>query len=79
MQYFMISHHFNKTSLTDFGLIFSDGKFVCSDGCEWIPRGLYDFGWGPENGYCRLPLPDFSVLITLASQNLLTDDVYGAA
>ncbi len=79
MNYFMMSHRFDKTSLQDFGLVLTDGKIVSSDGIEWIPRGLYDFGWGPENGYCRYPIPDFPFLISLASQNVQSDDVFGAA
>ncbi len=47
----MMSHRFVKTTLKDFGLVLVDGKIVSSDGSEWIPRGLYDFGWNWFNQF----------------------------
>ena len=79
MKYFLMSTLFNKETAADFGLVEKDGRFFReSDNSEWIKCSLYDFGWGDENGFYKLPLGDFYELINI----VLTgekEDSFGAA
>ena len=74
-----MSIRFNKQSPRDFGLTFKDGEFICEqDGTQWASRQLYDFGWGKENGFYKIPLGNFEQLLELL-QGKDEEDAYGAA
>lgn len=79
-KHFLMSMRFNKSSPEDFGLVKINGKVVnpC-DKSEWERMELYDFGWGKENGYVKLPVPVFSELINIVSYSRDKEDMYGAA
>lgn len=79
--YFLMSRRFNKTDAKDFGLIETeDGIAICpKDQTQWKRTILYDFGWGKEIGYCKLPIPCFEELFNIAIYSNCEDDVYGAA
>ena len=79
--YFIMSVRFNKHTASDFGLIpFGTNDAINpNDGSRWRKRNLYDFGWGAENGYYKLPLPGFQVLLGLVLHSADSDDMYGAA
>lgn len=80
MDNFLMSMRFNKQSPDDFGLAFKDGKFIrITDNTEWMPCELYDFGWGKENGFYKIPLGSFDELMLLALNCDDTEDSYGAA
>ena len=81
-RHFMMSMRFDKKYPADFGLIPSvnnDVYFLPSDNSIWEKRDLYDFGWGKENGYYNLPLPQFDDLINIIINSECNDDRYGAA
>ena len=80
-KYFVMSNRFNKQSALDFGLFESDNGLAVNpvDGSLWKKDRLFDFGWGAENGYYRVPLPDFSKLIDMVLSEDNDEDVYGAA
>ena len=65
--YFVMSIRFNKHNATDFGLISNDTTTAINpkDGSLWQKTNLYDFGWGKENGFHRVPLPGFETLLEL--------------
>lgn len=78
----MMSMRFNKNSPEDFGLIPTneDDIFIMpTDNSLWKKRNLYDFGWGQENGYYRLPLPSFEELVNIILSSDCNDNKYGAA
>lgn len=79
--YFVMSRRFDKRTASDFGLSdLGDGMAVRpSDGSLWQEALLYDLGWGPENGYCRVPLPDFPQLMDIVLRESDEEDVFGAA
>lgn len=81
--YFLMSKRFNKTSASDFGLVESKNDNLAFDlktGEMWKKCPLFDFGWGCENGYCKLPIPNFRDLLRiLLMENNSNDDIYGAA
>lgn len=75
-----MSMRFNKQSPDDFGLTFKDGKFIrITDNTEWMPCKLYDFGWGKENGFYKIPLGSFEELMRLVLCDLDEEDAYAAA
>lgn len=79
---FMMSIRFNKNSPKDFGLVPSneDDIFIMStDNSRWKKHNLYDFGWGKENGYYKLPLPNFEQLVDIILSSDCNDNKYGAA
>ncbi len=80
-RYFRMSKMFNKRSPQDFGLTISAGNAVIDpqDGTIWIFAPLYDFGWGKENGFYKLPELSFSELISLIGAADNEEDLYGAA
>jgi len=80
-QYFLISQHFDKTTAKDFGLSEQSETFaVCeNDGSVWQKAELYDFGWGKECGYIKLPIPNKHLLFDIVLHSTSDDDVYGAA
>lgn len=80
MVFFRMSYKFNKTQCSDFGLFEKNGRYYSKDdNSEWARRYLYDFGWGKENGFCKLPLCNFSDLINIALHSNDSEDSYAAA
>lgn len=79
--YFMMSFRFNKQSAHDFGLTHIENDIALNpiDNSKWQAKSLYDFGWGKENGYCKLPIPDFQSLFNIALNSKNDEDMYGAA
>ena len=80
-RYFRMSKMFNKRSPQDFGLTISAGNAVIDprDGTIWIFAPSYDFGWGKENGFYKLPELSFPELISLIGSADNEEDLYGAA
>ena len=80
MKKFMMSKRFNKILYSDFDLYEKDGKYYSNhDGSEWIPCILYDYGWGRENGFYKVPLGNFSDLIKIVLDDTDEEDSYAAA
>ena len=82
IKYFIMSIRYNKNSPEDFGLIPSkdeDIYIMPSDNSLWRKRNLYDFGWGKETGFYRIPLPKFNELINIMLDSCLNENKYGAA
>lgn len=79
--YFVMSRRFDKRTASDFGLsdLGDDTAVRPSDGSLWQKALLYDLGWGPENGYYRVPLPDFPQLLDIVLRESDEEDVFGAA
>ena len=73
--------HFDKHTARDFGLVDNgnDTAFDPADGSSWKRVPLYDYGWGPENGYYKEPLPDAATLISILLAEESIEDRYGAA
>lgn len=82
-KYFRMSFKFDKSKPEDFGLIQSnqnaDIYIDANDNSEWERKALYDFGWGNENGFVRLPQLDFVTLWHLLQNSELQENIYGAA
>jgi len=80
-KFFLMSHRFDKKGASDFGLEPLEFNYAIDpdDRSIWESRKLYDFGWGAENGYCKLPIPNFEALLELVLFSENKDDVYGAA
>lgn len=79
--YFVMSTRFNRNSATDFGLEPQDSETAINpkDGSIWKRTQLYDLGWGKENGFYKLPLPQFDILFELVLHSECDEDVFGAA
>lgn len=80
--YFFMSFRFNKNSPEDFGLIKSDNSSLYenpNDGSLWVQRSLYDYGWGKENGFCKIPTPGFEELVDIILTSKNEEDKHGAA
>ena len=76
---FLVSTRFNKRTYSDFGLVCKDGKYYSpSDNSEWEPCTLYDYGWGPEHGFYKKPLPDFDGLMEIVETDDDEEDCFGA-
>lgn len=80
-KYFLMSKKFDKNTAEDFGLISkADGIAIkIEDDSQWKKVNLYDFGWGKENGFCKLPPPTFDELFDLCLYSDDEEDKYGAA
>lgn len=80
-KYFVMSLKFNKSSASDFGFKPYGEKYAINpnDNSLWMKKKLYDLGWGSENGYYRLPLPDFNTLFSLVLSCDYNDDMFGSA
>ena len=80
-KFFVMSKRFNKQSALDFGLSDKGCGMAVNpyDGSLWKKDQLFDFGWGPENGYYRVPLPDFQHLIDIILLEDNDEDIFGAA
>lgn len=83
MKQFLMSKKFNKTSPQDFGLVQDEksGLFIMTtDNSLWKRRDLYDFGWGKEYGFYRIPLPKkLDELIDIIMNTRFEENKYGAA
>lgn len=79
--YFVMSRRFQKRTASDFGLSDLGGGMAVrpADGSLWKKALLYDLGWGPENGYYKIPLPDFPQLLDIVLQSDDEEDAFGAA
>lgn len=80
-KYFLMSKKFDKNTAEDFGLVSENNEIAIKseDNTQWINVNLYDFGWGRENGYCRVPIPTFDKLFDLCLYSEDEEDKYGAA
>jgi hypothetical protein len=82
-KYFLMSFRFDKTKPEDFGLVQSSDneKLYINklDNSEWFKYELYDFGWGNECGFMRLPELEFSELKYLLENSKVQENRYGAA
>lgn len=82
-KYFLLSFRFNKSTPADFGLIPSEEDSTLfidkDDNSLWIWQKSYDFGWGNENGFMRLPELNFEQLWYLLTQSPNQDNMYGSA
>lgn len=82
-KYFLMSFRFDKTKPEDFGLVrssYDENLYICkSDNSKWLKCELYDFGWGNEFGFERLPELEFSELIYLLENSKVQENRYGAA
>lgn len=78
--YFLMSTRFNKTNPEDFGLLPNGKGYALNpiDNTMWKSMELYDFGWGNEFGYCKMPMPSFETLYALLFSSC-DEDKYGAA
>lgn len=79
---FMMSKHFNKSTPEEFGLTQSNDPDIfisLSDQSLWGKRQLYDWGWGRENGFYRLPLPSFEELVRIVINSMVEENCFGAA
>lgn len=82
-KYFLLSFRFNKSTFDDFGLIPSkedSNLFIDkNDDSQWLWQKSYDFGWGNENGFMRLPELNFEELWYLLNHSTDQDNMYGSA
>ena len=80
LQYFRMSFRFDKKIVEDFGLL-RVGETIINplDGSLWFRKELFDFGWGNENGFLRLPELQFSDLWFLLTNSTIQENLYGAA
>ncbi len=81
-EFFMMSNRFDKSSSSDFSLISTEKVDVfklVEDNSLWEKCELYDFGWGNENGYRKIPILSFAQLVDLAMNSTNNDDKFGAA
>jgi len=82
-RYFMMSKMYHVITSGEFGLdVSTDNPRVYTsreDGSSWEERSLYDFGWGPEVGFVRLPMLGFEELWELLEKSSIEDNRYGAA
>ncbi|MGO4692981.1 hypothetical protein AB4Z50_01755 [Paenibacillus sp. 2TAB26] len=81
-RYFLMSFRFDKSTPEEFGLKRSaeNGFYICpKDNSLWVQRDLYDFGWGDETGFVRLPECDFEQLWHLMMESGIQENRYGSA
>lgn len=83
LPYFLMSFKYDKTTPIEFGLQQStedNNVYVSnSDGANWAKIDLYDFGWGNEIGFMRLPKLSFEQLFYLLEHSTLDSNKYGAS
>ena len=83
LRYFRMSMRYNKVRPVEFGLQVSTSDprlyIAPEDGSRWEKRRLYDFGWGPEVGFVRLPKLEFEDLWELLLNSGVEENRYGAA
>jgi len=82
-KYFLLSFRFNKRTPDDFGLVQSeeDADILIDkvDSSQWVFQQSYDFGWGNENGFMRMPELDFEQLWYILINLAIEDNIYGCA
>jgi hypothetical protein len=82
-KYFLLSFRFNKSTPDDFGLVQSKDDSTIfidiDDTSQWVRQESYDFGWGNENGFMRLPELNFEQLWNLLNNSTIQDNKYGSA
>lgn len=82
-KYFLLSFRFNKSTSDDFGLVQSKEDtniFIDKDdNSQWVWQESYDFGWGNENGFMRLPELNFEQVWYLLNNSTIQDNMYGSA
>lgn len=82
-KYFLLSFRFNKSTSDDFGLVQSKEDISIftnkDDNSQWVRQESYDFGWGNENGFMRLPELNFEQLWYLLNNSAIQDNMYGSA
>lgn len=82
-KYFLLSFRFNKRTPDDFGLVQSKNDTTIfiniDDNSQWVWQESYDFGWGNENGFMRLPELNFEQLWYLLNNSSIQDNIYGSA
>ncbi len=79
MNNFVVSMRYTKKDLGDYGLVYKDGKYLrLEDNTEWCKR-TFDFGWGPETGFYKIPLGSFDELMSLVLNGVDAEDSYAAA
>lgn len=78
-----MSYRFNKSTYQDFGLIESNEANIYilpeDSYSKWAKANLYDFGWGRENGFYKLPMLEYEKLVELVFNSDDLEDKYGAA
>ena len=76
-----MSKRHNKRTAEDFGLQSQSEDMAIdpSDNSSWKKLSLYDYGWGKENGYARIPMLDFDQLLQLLLHSRDEEDTLGAA
>jgi len=82
VKYFLMSQRYNKIEAEDFGLVKTNESDIFlqpEEKSKWIKRDLYDLGWGPEIGFCRIPIPDFSQLFDMVLHEKDCENRFGAA
>ncbi len=82
-KYFLMSYRFNKDTPADFGLCETsdiDMFVMKEDGSFWKKQEeLYEFPWGIEKGYERLPQLTFEALFNLILYSEINENRYAAA
>ncbi len=72
---FMMSYKHDKTTPENFGLVERDGRYFSKkDNSEWIKHPMFDYGYGPEDGFYKLPLGSFNDLISFIEGNYKKED-----
>lgn len=72
---FMMSYKHDKTTPEDFGLVERDGRYFSKkDNSEWIKHPMFDYGYGPEDGFYKLPLGSFNDLVSFIEGNYKKED-----
>ena len=72
---FMMSYKHDKITPEDFGLVERDGRYFSrKDNSEWIKHPMFDYGYGPEDGFYKLPLGSFNDLISFIEGNYKKED-----
>ncbi len=80
-KHFISSFKYNKSEPEDFGLKKVDGTdhFVDKNGILWKNEILWDFGWGNEYGFVRMPEPNFEQLWVLLTKSNVENNLLGSA
>lgn len=66
MKYFLVTiRNTPKNKYESFFNRVKPNKYcLVEDGSFWEHRKMVDLGWGSEDGYCRLPIPDYDELLS---------------
>lgn len=79
-----MSFKFDKCKPEDFGLTVVSQEapetYVDSnENSRWVKKEMYDFGWGNECGFMRIPQLEFEDLWELLINSSIQENKYGAA